>query len=414
MVGCSVLPPGEETSGLRNELRKCAHTDDYNKILKTVQDQAGKDAISVWVSDTLYADFDLPMDRTLPAGRTFQLLFLGADHPCFILTLFEDGKSSLQDAREFSSRTAQLLSLSLLRFCPREFVLLPCALSLNSLTKAALEEEVQSQMEQSRDYYKGPEQLTMDVYKDLVKAANAVVRLTNVPYLFENSDNSEEWLTLMDRDWSDVVSLFLEALANCEQCHVSWTEDTKYKVKVAALEATGNGKSTTGNTIFGEEVFLTNVGFGSSDTVPHFERRRINGSIVEILDCPGLYDTEDELTVCTDIVNAVIPLYPGPHAILYVLQIGRYTEEEFIVYNTLKALFDENITKHMIVLFTGGDHLEVKNEKLEDKLQTVPDSLRQVLGECGRRCIVFNNFAADKKNASQQSLRNGKRIEEAK
>ena len=64
------------------------------------------------------------------------------------------------------------------------------------------------------------------------------------------------------------------------------------------------------------------------------------------MDSPGLFDTAlDQQTVSRAVMAAVASLEEGPDAILYVIKIGSYTEEEFAVYNTLKALLDENITR---------------------------------------------------------------------
>nr|KAG5702719.1 hypothetical protein BaRGS_013356 [Batillaria attramentaria] len=116
----------------------------------------------------------------------------------------------------------------------------------------------------------------------------------------------------------------------------------------------------------------------------------------------GLYDTgRTQEEICTDIVQAVAGMHPGPHAILYVQRIGRYTEEEFGVYQRLKAIFDDNITKYMIVLFTYGDDLEASGQKLEDLLKVAPKGLQQVVQECGNRCVVFNNRNDKKKQVDE-------------
>ena len=110
------------------------------------------------------------------------------------------------------------------------------------------------------------------------------------------------------------------------------------------------------------------------------------------MDCPGLYDTsKTQEQIATVIVQAVACTHPGPHAILYIIRLGRYTQEEFGVYNRLKALFDDTITRYMILLFTGGDELEDDGGTLADLIREAPADLTKVIEECGNRCIVFNN-----------------------
>ena len=124
------------------------------------------------------------------------------------------------------------------------------------------------------------------------------------------------------------------------------------------------------------------------------------------MDCPGLYDTsktQQEISVI--IVQAVACTHPGPHAILYVIRLGRFTAEEFGVFNRLKALFDENVVRYMIVLFTGGDDLEKEGKTLADLMQRAPNELIQVIEECGHRCIVFNNNAKNTKPQVEELLK---------
>ena len=131
------------------------------------------------------------------------------------------------------------------------------------------------------------------------------------------------------------------------------------------------------------------------------------------MDCPGLYDTsktQQEISVV--IVQAVACTHPGPHAILYVIRLGRFTAEEFGVFNRLKALFDENVVKYMIVLFTGGDDLEKAGKTLADLMQNAPKELIQVVEECGHRCLVFNNNAKDTKPQVEGLLKMVKKMNE--
>ena len=69
-------------------------------------------------------------------------------------------------------------------------------------------------------------------------------------------------------------------------------------------------------------------------------------------------------------------------------------EAGFGAYERLLAIFDENICKHMIVVFTHGDKLK-EGDSIEEAIAASPQTLQQVLNACDDRYIVFNNFAID-------------------
>ncbi|XP_070182494.1 GTPase IMAP family member 7-like [Littorina saxatilis] len=94
-------------------------------------------------------------------------------------------------------------------------------------------------------------------------------------------------------------------------------------------------------------------------------------------------------------------MHPGPNAILYVVKVGRYTDEEFRTYARLKSLFDDDVIRHMIVVFTGGDELEKHGKTIDDVVAAAPENLKTVLEECEYRHVTFSNYANDESKKSQ-------------
>ncbi|KAK2907390.1 hypothetical protein Q8A67_006375 [Cirrhinus molitorella] len=78
---------------------------------------------------------------------------------------------------------------------------------------------------------------------------------------------------------------------------------------------------------------------------------------------------------------------PGPHAIVLVIKLGTFTEEERLSVDKIRAVFGEEADKHTIVLFTHGDELTGSIEEFTE----ANEALKEILRRCGGGCHVFNN-----------------------
>ncbi|XP_008832039.1 GTPase IMAP family member 3-like [Nannospalax galili] len=119
--------------------------------------------------------------------------------------------------------------------------------------------------------------------------------------------------------------------------------------------------------------------------------RKRKGRGLRVVDTPGLFYTDKSLgNTYMEISHCVLFSWPGPHAILLVMQLGRYTEEEQKGFGLVKAIFGEAAVKHMTVLFTRREQLE--DHTLHDLLEA-DNKLKGLIKECGGRCMAISSRA---------------------
>ncbi|CAL1534699.1 unnamed protein product [Lymnaea stagnalis] len=164
---------------------------------------------------------------------------------------------------------------------------------------------------------------------------------------------------------------------------------------------TGNGKSSTGNSILGG-VYFTLRGVEEPQVGDSPEKSEA-GSIT-VVDGSGIGDTAEDLiggesaavVSCESAFELCGKIFT---AIIVVLKFGvRFTKQEKDAVQMIKFLFGEDVLKRWgIIVMTYGDNFEKEprysREKFRAWCKDQRGDFQKLLEECDFRCVLFNNRA---------------------
>ncbi|KAH9513892.1 Immune-associated nucleotide-binding protein 9 [Bulinus truncatus] len=173
---------------------------------------------------------------------------------------------------------------------------------------------------------------------------------------------------------------------------------------------TGNGKSSTGNSILQRKAFLRSASSQSVTRKIQSEFSEYKGYIIKVVDSPGVCETpyldQKAVKLASRALKQAMLMNPvGYHAFLIVVKFGsRFTGEEQEAIKFLKGFFGANFVRDFcIIVMTAGDNFatefEESGKSFQSWYQEQSGEMGKLLAECENRMVLFDN------NTKDQSIR---------
>lgn len=170
--------------------------------------------------------------------------------------------------------------------------------------------------------------------------------------------------------------------------------------RLLLMGRTGVGKSRIGDIIFNERVFHSELSSSSVTRECQTHTDAVHNRRVTVIDTPDFMfstNTHDDLN--SELKRALHLCKPGAHAVLLLLSLHTFTDQELDYVTRFEQRFGEEVLRYTIVLFINENqtHMRLLRVFIREN-----NRLSNFINRCGQRYLEFNiNALSNREQVSE-------------